>query len=181
MSVSAEKRSLPSQTSPTALRCKRVQLPKDSPAVEPTDSSLWGGLSNVPVGSLPPQSPLKELPLVPVTGIPLLDPITQECEPMALQSFSGRRLVLVFYPHDFEPTAMHSLMGYNEYLGHFTQLNCAVVGCSSDSEFAHRAWLNTSADYHGVFGLRFPLASDMLHKLARSVGVFDVARQFTHR
>jgi len=46
---------------------------------------------------------------------------------------------------------------------------------------SHRAWLNTPRDKNGIEGLRYPLASDMLHTVSRDYGVLVEDQGFALR
>jgi len=53
----------------------------------------------------------------------------------------------------------------------FADLDAEVLGVSTDTVFVHKAWINTPRDKNGVGDLKFPLASDTTHKVARDYGV----------
>ncbi len=57
-----------------------------------------------------------------------------------------------------------------DYQG-FKDLNCEVLGVSTDSVHAHRAWLNTPRERNGLGLLHYPLASDIHKTVARDYGV----------
>ncbi len=80
----------------------------------------------------------------------------------SLDQFLGKKYVLFFfYPKDFTfvcPTELHR---FQEELAEFEKRNVAVVGCSTDSEFSHWAWLNTPKDQGGIQGVQYPLVADI--------------------
>jgi len=63
----------------------------------------------------------------------------------------------------------------------FEALNAEIIGISTDSVHSHRAWLNTPRDKNGIEGLRYPLASDMLHTVSRDYGVLVEDQGFALR
>lgn len=93
-------------------------------------------------------------------------------EDFSLDQFLGEKYVLFFfYPKDFTfvcPTELHR---FQEELGEFQSRNVEVVGCSTDSEFCHWAWLNTPRDQGGIQGVTYPLVADINKTIAES---FDV-------
>lgn len=102
-------------------------------------------------------------------------PSTKNLETLAenvrLSDYKGKWVVLVFYPLDFTFVCPTELVSFNERLEEFKQLNCEVIGISTDSVFSHRAWLNTPTDKGGVQGLAYPLASDITKSVSRAYGV----------
>ncbi len=80
----------------------------------------------------------------------------------SLDQFLGKKyVVFFFYPKDFTfvcPTELHR---FQEELSEFESRNVAVVGCSTDSEFSHWAWLNTPKNKGGIQGVQYPLVADI--------------------
>jgi len=80
----------------------------------------------------------------------------------SLDQFIGKKyVVLFFYPKDFTfvcPTELHR---FQEELGEFEKRNVAVVGCSTDSEFSHWAWLQTPRNQGGIKGVTYPIVADI--------------------
>ena len=79
-----------------------------------------------------------------------------------LDQFEGKKyVVLFFYPKDFTfvcPTELHA---FQEALSEFESRDVAVVGCSTDSEFSHWAWLQTPRDQGGIQGVNYPIVADI--------------------
>ena len=86
----------------------------------------------------------------------------QIVENFSLEQFVGKKyVVLFFYPKDFTfvcPTELHS---FQNELGEFSSRNVEVVGCSTDSEFSHFAWINTPKNKGGIEGVTYPLVADI--------------------
>jgi alkyl hydroperoxide reductase subunit AhpC len=83
---------------------------------------------------------------------------------------SGRWTVLVFYPADFTfvcPTELADLAVVQEQL---KALGCDVIGVSTDTKFAHFAWLTSEKLLAGV---KYPLAADTTGRISRLFGVYD--------
>ena len=64
------------------------------------------------------------------------------------------------------------LISFSERLDEFRAEGCEVAGVSVDSPYAHLAWLNTPRQQGGIEGVRYPLISDMTHKIGRDYGVY---------
>ena len=80
----------------------------------------------------------------------------------SLEDYRGSKyVVFFFYPKDFTfvcPTELHR---FQEELEEFEKRNVAVVGCSTDSEFSHWAWLQTPKNQGGIQGVNYPLVADI--------------------
>ena len=83
-------------------------------------------------------------------------------EDFSLDQFLGKKyVVFFFYPKDFTfvcPTELHR---FQEELAEFESREVAVVGCSTDSEFSHWAWLQTPKAKGGIEGVTYPLVADV--------------------
>ncbi len=90
----------------------------------------------------------------------------------SLEQFIGKKyVVLFFYPKDFTfvcPTELHR---FQEEIAEFESRNVAVVGCSTDSEFSHWAWLNTPRSKGGIQGVTYPLVADINKTISESYDV----------
>lgn len=80
----------------------------------------------------------------------------------SLDQFIGEKyVVLFFYPKDFTfvcPTELHR---FQDEIAQFETRGVQVVGCSTDSEFSHWAWLNTPKNKGGIEGVTYPLVADI--------------------
>lgn len=83
-------------------------------------------------------------------------------ENFSLDQFVGQKyVVLFFYPKDFTfvcPTELHR---FQEEIAEFEARGVQVVGCSTDSEFSHLAWLNTPKNQGGIQGVTYPIVADI--------------------
>jgi peroxiredoxin (alkyl hydroperoxide reductase subunit C) len=90
----------------------------------------------------------------------------------SLEQYLGRQYVLLFfYPKDFTFVCPTELIGFQNALPEFEKRNTAVVGCSTDSEFCHWAWVNTPRNQGGIQGVTYPLVADINKEVAAK---FDV-------
>jgi len=89
-----------------------------------------------------------------------------------LKQYLGKYLVLFFYPMDFTFVCPTEITAFSDRLEEFTKINTVVVGCSVDSPFTHLAWLKTSRSNGGLGNIKYPLLSDMTHKISKDYGVY---------
>ena len=87
-------------------------------------------------------------------------------EPVALEDYRGRWLVLFFYPADFTFVCPTEVKAFSDACDEFDAADAAVIGVSTDGVYCHQAW----QEFH-VGKLRFPLASDTTLRVSRDYGV----------
>ncbi|MEO1055636.1 MAG: peroxiredoxin [Actinomycetota bacterium] len=80
-----------------------------------------------------------------------------------LTEFSGRPVVLVFYPGDDTPVCTKQLNSYNDDLSQFDDLNAQVIGISAQDVDSHESF----ASKHGF---NFPLLADTDKAVAGAYG-----------
>ena len=95
---------------------------------------------------------------------------------VSLDDFRGRRVVLAFYPADWEPVSREQLVLYQEYAPVFRVLRADIIGISTDEIWSHEAFAREA-------GLRFPLLADSQSKgmVARAYGVYVVQEELSSR
>ena len=91
----------------------------------------------------------------------------QEGEKVSLADYSGRKLMLVFYPADFSPVCGDQFSIYQEVKPQIDETGAELVGISVDSAWAHRA-------FQEKLGFEFTLLSDFEPKgeVARAYGSY---------
>ena len=92
-------------------------------------------------------------------------------ENFKMSDLNGSYRLLFFYPLDFTfvcPTELHA---FQEKLAAFEALNCKVIGCSVDSHFSHKAWLEVEKKSGGIKGITYPLVSDLNKTIAKDYDV----------
>jgi peroxiredoxin 2/4 len=92
-------------------------------------------------------------------------------DPVSLADYQGKWLVLLFYPLDFTFVCPTELRGFSERYEEFRAEGAEILGVSVDSVHTHRAWIKASRESGGLGELRYPLASDINHKVSRDYGV----------
>lgn len=83
----------------------------------------------------------------------------------------GKYAIVFFYPLDFTFVCPSELVALDRAVDVFKEHNVEVVGVSIDSQFTHNAWRNTPLDRGGIGPVRYTLAADINHTIARSYGV----------
>lgn len=79
--------------------------------------------------------------------------------------------VLIFYPMNFTKVCPTEITAVSDRFEEFQELDAHVFAVSTDSVYAHLAWIHTPRDENGVGNLLFPLASDANHEVSRKYGV----------
>lgn len=102
-------------------------------------------------------------------------------ERVSLAEYRDRWLVLIFYPLDFSSVCPTELTAFSDRYDEFAAVGADLLGVSTDSVYAHRAWLQVPRHKNGVQGLRFPLASDLTKEVTRTYGVLIEDKGIAHR
>jgi len=90
----------------------------------------------------------------------------------SLAQFVGKKeVVFFFYPKDFTFVCPTELIALQEALDEFEQRGVAVVGCSTDTEETHVAWLNTPRNKGGIQGVSYPIVADTAKTIAANYDV----------
>ncbi|MDR1710457.1 MAG: peroxiredoxin [Propionibacteriaceae bacterium] len=84
------------------------------------------------------------------------------------QDLKGRWSALVFYPGDFTFVCPTELEDLADHYAEFQALGVDLYGVSTDSEFSHKAWHDSSP---AVGKVQYTLISDRIFQLSRD---FDV-------
>ena len=90
----------------------------------------------------------------------------------SLDQFLGKKpVVLFFYPKDFTFVCPTELFAFQEVLNEFESRNCALVGCSTDTEQSHWGWLQMPKNEGGIKGITYPLVADTSKTISANFGV----------
>ncbi len=100
----------------------------------------------------------------------------QDGEEVSLGDFSGRRVLLVFYPLDFSPVCSDQLSVYQQVKPQLAEREVELVGISVDSSYAHKA-------FQEKLGIDTTLLSDFEPKgeVARAYGSYLDAAGIANR
>jgi alkyl hydroperoxide reductase subunit AhpC len=84
---------------------------------------------------------------------------------VSLSDFRGKWVVFFFYPLDFTFVCPTEIQEFSKRDAEFKKLNAVVLGCSVDSKFSHKQWVN------GNLGpLNYALLSDIGRDASRKYG-----------
>ena len=89
----------------------------------------------------------------------------QDGTKVSLRDFAGDTVVVYFYPADDTPGCTKEACQFNDNLRAFSRAGVAVLGISPDDAATHRA-------FRQKYGLRFPLLSDVDHKVMARYGAW---------
>ncbi|SFB79499.1 peroxiredoxin (alkyl hydroperoxide reductase subunit C) [Flexibacter flexilis DSM 6793] len=96
----------------------------------------------------------------------------QIVEDFSLEQFIGKKeVVFFFYPKDFTFVCPTEILAFQSKLAEFEKRNVAVVGCSTDTEETHLAWLSTPKKQGGIEGVTYPIVADTAKTIATNFGV----------
>jgi len=105
-------------------------------------------------------------PLPPGTPAPDFSLPRSRYASVSLNDFRGRRVVLAFYPADWEPVSHEQLALYQQYAPTLESLRAEVIGISTDGIFSHAAFARE-------IGIMFPLLADS-HPKGAVAGAYGV-------
>jgi peroxiredoxin (alkyl hydroperoxide reductase subunit C) len=84
-----------------------------------------------------------------------------------IQSFSGKWLILFFYPADFTFICPTEVAGFSNMAHQFRAEDAEILGVSVDSLESHRKWAEE------LGGINYPLLSDDAKTVSRAYNVLD--------
>ena len=96
---------------------------------------------------------------------PAFEGINQEGEKISLSDFSGKKLILYFYPKDNTPGCTAEACNLNENYNDWLDKGFEVVGVSPDSEQSHQK-------FRDKFGLKFNLIADTEKEILQAYGAW---------
>lgn len=92
--------------------------------------------------------------------------------PVRLSDYRGRWLVFFSHPADFTPVCTTEFVALARRKDEFEALDCALLGLSVDSLYAHLAWVRAIEDRFGV-AISFPIVEDPSMAVGRAFGMID--------
>lgn len=79
--------------------------------------------------------------------------------------------LVFFYPLDFTFVCPSELIALDHRIPDFAARGVEVVGVSIDSHFTHNAWRNTPVNEGGIGQVKYTLAADIKHDIAKAYDV----------
>lgn len=98
------------------------------------------------------------------------DPVTESVIRVKSDDFSGKWLILFFYPADFTFVCPTELLDMNRRYDDFKALNAETIAISTDTVYTHKAWLDVE---ELLKGFKYNMAADHNGKFSRELGVYD--------
>jgi len=89
-----------------------------------------------------------------------------EFKELSSDDYQGKWYILFFYPLDFTFVCPTEIRGYNQQINKIRKLGAEVVGVSIDSQYSHKAWIESS-----LGKLEFPLLADLTKQISADFGV----------
>lgn len=89
-----------------------------------------------------------------------------------LSDHRGRWLIFFSHPADFTPVCTTEFVGLAKRKAAFDALDCALVGLSVDSLYAHLAWVQAIESRFGL-SIDFPIIEDPSMAVGRAYGMID--------
>ncbi len=94
-----------------------------------------------------------------------------EFKAVSLADYKGKYVVLFFYPLDFTFVCPTEIIAFSDRIDEFVKRDTVVLGCSTDSRFSHKAWIDTPRTKGGLGELKYPLLEDLTKSIATNYGV----------
>jgi peroxiredoxin 2/4 len=79
--------------------------------------------------------------------------------------------LLFFYPLDFTFVCPSELIALDHHLEEFNSRGVQVITVSVNSHYTHYAWRNTPVEKGGIGAVKYPMVSDVNHKICSDYGV----------
>ena len=95
----------------------------------------------------------------------------QKGERINLSDFSGKRIILYFYPKDNTPGCTAEACNLNDNLAHFTNQGFVVIGISPDSIDSHERFATK-------FNLGFNLVADTDKSITQAYGAWGEKKNY---
>ena len=102
---------------------------------------------------------------------PLFSGINQDHVPVSSSDFTGKKLILYFYPKDNTSGCTAEACNLNDNYEFWLNRGFEVVGVSPDSTVSHRKFADK-------FGLRFNLIADPELKILKDFGVWGEKKMY---
>ena len=103
-------------------------------------------------------------------------------EEFSLDRYLGKKYVLFyFYPADFSKVCPTEILAFQDRLEEFERRGVAVVACSTDSHYAHLAWVEQPRDQGGIAGVTYPLVADTTKTISANYDVLGGHYDYTEQ
>ena len=89
---------------------------------------------------------------------------------LSLADYSGKYVVLFFYPLDFTFVCPTEICAFNDAAAHFKEVGCEVIACSVDSHFTHMEYTKKARSDGGIGEMDIPMLSDLTKTISSDYG-----------
>lgn len=91
--------------------------------------------------------------------------------------FADNWLIIVSHPADFTPVCTSELVSYARHQPEFEELNCRLVGLSTDDLATHREWVEAMEEKFEEVDFSFPLIADDSGDVSKLLGLLHPDNQ----
>jgi peroxiredoxin Q/BCP len=102
---------------------------------------------------------------------PWFEGIDQNGKEVKLSDFTGKKVILYFYPKDNTPGCTAEACNLRDNFELFLKKEFAVIGVSPDNEKSHKG-------FAGKYSLPFPLIADTSKKILNDYGVWGEKKMY---
>ena len=102
---------------------------------------------------------------------PFFEGTGQDGSTIRLSDYTGKKLVLYFYPKDNTPGCTAEACNLRDNYQSFLKKGFAVIGVSTDSEKSHKGFTEK-------YSLPFPLIADTSKKIVNDYGVYGEKKMY---
>jgi len=92
-------------------------------------------------------------------------------EPISLEDYRGKKVVLYFYPKDSTPGCTTEACDFRDATQAFEENNTVILGVSADSQKRHQNFISK-------YELPFQLLSDVEHEVCEQYGVWQLKKNY---
>lgn len=89
-----------------------------------------------------------------------------EFKKVSLADYRGKWLILFFYPRDFTFVCPTEIKELSLLEREFERCDCAILACSTDSEWSHKNWFERD-----LKDVRYPVLADTTQEVSRAYNV----------
>ncbi len=96
-------------------------------------------------------------------------PADDEIKKISLEDYTGKWVILFFYPADFTFVCPTELSSLAENYEEFKKLDAEIISVSTDTAFVHKAWHDNS---EAIAKIKYPMLADPTGRVSRAYGTY---------
>ena len=101
--------------------------------------------------------------------LPEFKSVNQDGEPVRYSDYSGKKLVVFFYPKANTPGCTAEACDLNNHIAELKKEGCQLVGISADS-------VKNQKKFHEKYGFQYPLLADESREVIEKFGVWQLKK-----